>query len=307
MALSRIQQLIDDIRTRHPRSAQGILEARAVDPAQFDELGERFLNWLAVLKGDSGIRAAIDSYIRFTTSVNLSQVRYEADGHYENKTYEECYQSLYNSKEEMDDYLWGIYLTNFLWRHHMEISLFFRDRFLARLPEKAMIIELAPGHGGWGVWALSERPDAQLIGYDISPSSIAIATSLAQAAGVGSRASYFEKSALDLDGLSPEIATACICSFVVEHLEEPQKLFAAIARLLKVGGRAFITGALTAAQIDHIYEFREESELVRICEQAGLRVLETLSVGPSRTLPKARFLPRSMVLLVQKRQPGLLW
>ncbi len=66
---------------------------------------------------------------------------------------------------------------------------------------------------------------------------------------------------------------------------------------------AFITGVLTAAQIDHIYEFREESELVRMCELNGLRVLETLSASPRRTLPKARFLARSMALLVQKLPP----
>ncbi len=207
----------------------------------------------------------------------------------------------------MDDYLWGFTLTNFLWAHHMEISLFFRARFLSKLPADAAIVELAPGHGGWGVWALDELPGARLDGYDISPSSIVIARKIADGAGVGDRASYVEKSALDIGGLPAESADACICSFVVEHLERPLQLFAGIAHLLKVGGRGFITGALTAAQVDHIYEIREESELVRMCEQNGLRVLETLSVGPRRTLSKARFLPRSMALLVQKRQPGLLW
>ena len=62
-----------------------------------------------------------------------------------------------------------------------------------------------------------------------------------------------------------------------------------------------MTGALTAAQVDHIYEFRRESELVAMSEEHGLRVLETLSAAPKRTLPKARFVPRSMALIVQKR------
>ena len=66
--------------------------------------------------------------------------------------------------------------------------------------------------------------------------SIAFARSVADAAGVGGRAPYLEKSALDLAGLSPSIADSCICAFVVEHLEQPQQLFAAIERLLKVGG-----------------------------------------------------------------------
>jgi hypothetical protein len=40
---------------------------------------------------------------------------------------------------------------------------------------------------------------------------------------------------------------------------------------------------------------------VKMCEDHGLRVLATLSANPARTLPKARYMPRSMALLVQKR------
>ena len=65
-----------------------------------------------------------------------------------------------------------------------------------------------------------------------------IARSMADAAGVGARASYVEKSGLDTDGLSAGVADGCICCFVVEHLEQPLQLFAAIRHLLKVGGRA---------------------------------------------------------------------
>jgi hypothetical protein len=42
----------------------------------------------------------------------------------------------------------AVYLTNFLWAGHVEIRLFYRDRLLARLPEAAELIEVAPGHLG---------------------------------------------------------------------------------------------------------------------------------------------------------------
>ena len=74
-----------------------------------------------------------------------------------------------------------------------------------------------------------------------------------------------------------------------------------IAHLLKPEARAYLTGALTAAQVDHIFEFRRESELVAMCEKYGLRVLETMSVSPRRILPKAQFIPRSMGLIVERR------
>lgn len=285
----------------HPRSLRGLNEARAQDPGRFAAVAELYLRWLVDARGEGGIERAVDAFAQFSTDVNLAQARYERDGAYANKSFEEVYNDHYSDAETMDGYLWGIYLTNFLWAHHFQIMRFFQDQFLPRLGDQARLVEVAPGHGGWGVWALVHRPGTTLAGYDISPQSITIATSVAKAAGVAGRAKYLEKNALDLSSLEPGRADGCICSFLVEHLEDPQHLYKVLAHLLKPGGFAFITGALTAAQVDHIYEYRYESELVKMCENAGLRVLETLSANPLRTLPKARFLPRSMALLVQKR------
>ena len=38
--------------------------------------------------------------------------RYEADGAYESKSFEECEAELYSRRDTMDDYLWGVYVTN---------------------------------------------------------------------------------------------------------------------------------------------------------------------------------------------------
>lgn len=272
-----------------------------VSPQKFTEIAEMFLGWLVTARGEEGIQRAADAFVQFSTDVNLAQARYEVDGSYQNKSFAAVYANHYSQIDTMNEYLWGIYLTNFLWAHHMEISCLYEDRFLAKLPETAHIVEIAPGHGGWGAWALSRLPQARLQGFDISPSSIQIASSVTRAAGMENRATYIERDALDLAQMPQNIADGLICSFLVEHLERPEKLFAVVHHLLKPRAIAFITGALTAAQVDHIYEFRYESELVKMCEDQGLRVLQTLSVGPARTLPQARFLPRSMALIVQKR------
>ena len=294
--------LEDYVRRRHPRSYQGIVEARQTHPQKFVEIASTFLNWAVAARGVEAIGPMVDSFVRFTTSVNVSQARYETDGHYENKTFQECNESLYSQKEDMDDYLWGVYLTNFLWAHHTEICVFFEERFLKKTSGVRTIIEIAPGHGGWGAFALKHLPAANLSGYDISPSSIRIASEVAQAAGYSGRARYELRNALDLDAMEAESADAVICSFLIEHLEDPDKLLEVIHHLLKPAQTAFLTGALTAAQIDHIYEFRRESDLVKMAEDHGLRVIETLSVGPKRLFPNATFMPRSMALILRKRK-----
>lgn len=301
--MSRAADLFAYIREHHPRSLRGIEEAREVSPADWDRVAEQFLGWAAGVWGDPGWQPrCMDAFVQFSSDVIMAQARYEADGHYENSSFAECNAHVYSQRDVMDDYLWGVFVTNFCWSHHMELSLFFRDRFLARLPGAPAIVEIAPGHGGWGVWALTNRPDARLQGFDISPSSIAIASSIAKAAGVADRVTYTERNALDLATMPTASADAVICSFLIEHLEDPGLLVANIANLLKPGARGYLAGAITAAQVDHIYEFRRESELVALCEKHGLRVVETLSVSPKRTLPKARFLPRSMGLILERRE-----
>jgi 2-polyprenyl-3-methyl-5-hydroxy-6-metoxy-1,4-benzoquinol methylase len=296
----RVAQLFADVAARHPRNLRGIEEARAIDPERFDATAETYLGWLEAARGEGWLTSSVDAFAQFSGDVIYEQARYEAAGRYIHTSFAEAHADVYSQREVMDDYLWGVYITNFLWSHHMDIMRFFQDRFLAPLPDGAHLVEIAPGHGGWGAWALHARPDATLEGYDISPSSIAIASAITGAAGVGSRATYTLRNALDLTSMPEACADALICSFLVEHLEQPEQLFAVIARLLKPGGTAFITGALTAAQIDHIYEFRRESELIVLCEQHGLRVRESLSVAPKRILPKAKFLPRSMAMAVTR-------
>lgn len=296
-----LERMLTYIDQQHPRARRGVAEARAMHPKRFDCIAEMHLRWLVVCRGEQAVAPAVDAFIDFTTKVNLAQAAYESEGKYAHQSFAEVYQQHYSNDETMDEYLWGIYLTNFLWAHHFEIMMFYEDRFLSRLEDNVQFVEIAPGHGGWGVAALNRLPKAQLTGYDISAQSISIATRLAQAAEVNTRAQYQKRDAMDLDALAEQSADACICCFLAEHLEQPDKLYRAIAHLLKPRRSCFLTVALTAAQIDHIYEYRYESQVIAACEQAGLRVVETLSGAPKRTFPAARFLPRSLTLIVQRR------
>jgi 2-polyprenyl-3-methyl-5-hydroxy-6-metoxy-1,4-benzoquinol methylase len=299
-----VPDLVDELhrilRERHPRSLGGFEEAMAIDPARFRVLAGRMLRWLVDARGADAIPQAADAFVRFTTDVNLHQARYEVSRRYEAASFDELYRTHY-ATEAMSDYLLGVYLTSFSWAHHMEISIFYQDRFLGHLADDVSLVEVAPGHGGWGVLALDRLGRARLRAYDISPVAIGIARSMAQAAGVGERATYEERGAFDLDALPASSADAAICSFLIEHLEEPRRLLAVLAHVVKPGGRVFLTGALTAAQVDHIYEFRRESELFMLSEDVGFRVTDTLSAAPRRTLPRATLLPRSMALVLRKR------
>ena len=152
--------------------------------------------------------------------------------------------------------------------------------------------------------ALAEAPSWRGEGVDISPTSVNWARALAEAAGTSDRANIHEGDALSFRPQCP--AQAAISCFVLEHLEKPEALLGNMAEALEPGAPAFVTAAITAAEIDHIYEFRRESELVALAEQAGFRVCASYSAAPERRLPGRRFLPRSMGLVLERRH-GEFW
>lgn len=298
---SLIDQLIDRAQEVAPRSLPGILEARQLDPARFDKLANMYLGWLSKVRGDEGISQAVETFARFSTDLNMAQARYERSGSYASTSFDAVYQSHYSNDTAMDDYLWGLYLANFLWRHHFAICMFFQDRFLTQLDDHTDFVEFAPGHAGWSAWALSELPNATLRGYDISRQAIEVSRSVCKAANVIDRTEFAERDVLKISKDTAETADAVMSLCLAEHLPEPGQLFASIYNTLRPKGKAFITVALTAAQVDHVYEFRRESEVLRMCEANGLRVIEMLSSGPQRTLPKAKYLPRTVAVVAQKR------
>lgn len=305
MSSELADQLLAYLGEHHPSFRGGVEEARRQRPALFDRLADRFLGWAADYLGEQAVPIVARSFAGFTTSVNISQIRYEESGRYPAVSHQECLQDLYTD-ERMDDYLWGVYGTFFMWAHHLDIADRFENFFLRQLEPEARLVELAFGHGGWGIWALSGLPGATLDAIDISPSSAPIAQGLARAAGVEERARYTIGDALAVEGKEPGAYDAAICGFVLEHLDQPEELLRALAHHVKPQGLVFLTTGLTAAHEDHVYEFRRESEVVAMAEQCGFRVIDTLSSAPSRTLSGARFLPRSMSLVLSRRR-GELW
>ncbi len=294
-------ELFEYLRQHHARSFVGIQEARSHCPERFGKISERFLQWLVAVQGRSALTSVADTFVEFTTDLIVAQARYERSGSYVEQSYDDVYETHYANDDAMEGYLWGLYVANFLWQHHFAVCLFFEDRLLKQLPDGVSIVELAPGHGGWGTWALQAIPESMLTGYDISPQAIRVATAVSAAAGFADRAKFLERDALDVPDSLRGSTDVVLSNCFAEHLAEPDRLFQATYDLLRPQGLAFITVALTAAQVDHVYEFRRESEVVTMCESNGLRVLDMLSSGPQRTLPKAQFLPRTVAVVVQKR------
>lgn len=265
----------------------------------FVELGTMMLTWAHNFLGEDYEKVLADGYSYFVTDVNKSQMLYERTGRYKHSSYQEVYKRTYNDENHMKKYHWGVYVTTFVWEHHLSIYKFFIDHFVNNLSSAGNLLELGSGSGIWGMILMNSVSHWQITGIDISKTSVNIARQVTIKNGFKERSTYIADNALTYtDSMQYDAGISC---FLMEHLEEPQLLLNNLCKNVKTGGLAFITCALTASEIDHIYEFRRESEVLLMAEQAGFRTIACFSAAPALYSTEYKFLPRSMALVLQKR------
>jgi len=297
--LKRTDHFLKYFRDTHPLYSKAIQNCYDNNVEAFTDLAEVMLGWAETLLGREYLEILASGYIHFVNDVNRSQFEYELDRKYKNKSYEEVYASVYNNDSYMALYHWGVFTTTFAWEHHLRLYKYFVEHFTNRLGDSGNILDLGSGSGIWSLLTLRNKKNWRSTGIDISSYSVDMARQLSLASGHSSVSSFIVDDALKYR--AQEKYDALISCFLLEHLEEPGKLFRNAAGNLNDGGYAFITAALTAAEIDHIFEFRSESELVTLAEESGFRVISMLSESPRSHPRKSMFLPRSMAIVLQKK------
>jgi len=298
---ARLDYFSTRLKETAPAFAQELDRTRSLESATLDELGTVLLEWAEAAIGPSWADALIDGYCDFVVDVNRAQVRYERNHRYENSNFEEVYKRTYSDPEFMRLYHWGVYCSTFIWSHHLRIYKFFRQHFIPLLTglEGGRLIDLGAGSGIWHLLTLRELPHWRVSAVDISQSSIDRSRAMA---ALVSRTAIDHVCADATKWLPDRAAQAGISCFLLEHLERPYELVSSLSRCLDPGAHAFVTGALTAAEIDHIFEFKRESEIIQLVEDAGFRVKYMFSAAPDTTPSSRRYLPRSLALVLQKRK-----
>ena len=279
----------------------GIKNTQINNRSSFEELTRIMLNWAENHIGENWQKVLADGYLHFLMDVNRSQVEYERRGNYLNKNYNDVFNRVYNNSEFMELYHWGVFVSTFAWEHHIKIYDLYRNSFLPYLnPEGGRLLDLGSGSGIWSFLTTYFVPQWISQGIDISEKSVELSTKMALSSGLNTKVTFKTYDALKYKGNKKY--NAAISCFLMEHLEKPQLLLQNMASNLATKGYAFITVALTAAEIDHISEFHRESEIVLMAEEAGFRVISMYSAAPPSHPDSYRFLPRSLALILQKRK-----
>ena len=300
---ARAGRFLDYVREESPALFKTVLQSAQSQPAVFGELAGTMLEWADVFLGSVCDGTLVEGYTHLLMDVVASQMAYEKRGRYEFDSFAQAAKNVYQNNDFMDKYHWGVYAATFAWEHHLLVYDFFRRYYASRLERMngpMSFMDLGSGSGLWSMLALRALPAARATLVDVSETSVELCRKFLSANGFAARAIVTQGDALTFRPAQPADAGLCCC--LLEHMERPHDLMANLAAGLKPGALAFVTGALTAAETSHIFEFRRESELSNMAEECGFRVLGTCSANLAPLTADAKYLPRSMALVLQKRR-----
>ena len=240
----------------------------------------RFEDMLAhVLPDQTAMERAVDGYVEFALDALRLHKRFEKEQEYINKTYAEAAAQVYHNEDYMQTlYLPGILLSHYLWPHHYRQGVFFENSFLADFlrAEDRSFCDVGIGTGFYSRWLLTAGDDVRGQGFDISESSKAYTERQVAAYGAADRYRVHLRDVVaePLDNVADWLMSV----EVLEHLEDPLAFLKALRRMLRDGGKAFVTAAITAPNIDHIYLYRDAEEVVDQLIEAGF-ALEQYYLG----------------------------
>jgi ubiquinone/menaquinone biosynthesis C-methylase UbiE len=149
-------------------------------------------------------------------------------------------------------------------------------RTLARgldLSENQLVVDLACGAGGPGLWVARESR-ARLVGCDLSSVAVERGAERATALGMSGRAE-FRHGSFEETGLASEAADAVMTVDALQYAPNKAQAFAEVARILRPGGRfAFVAFELDQSRVaglglwdDPVGDYRP------LLEQTGFKVL----------------------------------
>lgn len=233
----------------------------------------------SLFPSEESLVAAARGYSAFALDSMRRQRQFEVTLTYENTSFSEAASAVYFNESYMEsEYLPGLLLSHFLWPHHYRQIRFFDSAFLDAMSrsDDQTFAEIGVGTALYSRRVLEKLEKSKGYAYDISPTSCLFAERQMVTLKAGDR---YQVALQDV--LKKPIAAVSwiICVEVLEHLENPVTFLRAIRNGLRPGGKAFITAALNAANIDHIYLYRETRDVEAHLRTAGFVVEDSFAAS----------------------------
>ena len=238
---------------------------------------------------------AVTAYLDLCKTMMKCQIEFMKTGVYCITDHEQAFDETYANPDRMKSYMIGLALSQFLWPTHYRIFDAF-DRTLGGCRQGVgSYLEIGPGHGLYlhrSIRLLG--PGTRFQALDISPTSVEITRSIIahfhpELTGVTFRVGDF----LQFD--DTERYDFITMGEVLEHVNEPLRMLSKLESLLADSGRAFVTTAINAPAVDHVYHFTGVEQVRAMIGAAGLEIVCD-EVLPVEELPMEQIVSQKITI-----------
>jgi 2-polyprenyl-3-methyl-5-hydroxy-6-metoxy-1,4-benzoquinol methylase len=270
---------------------------QSMDQCFFDEaeaFATTYFDYLA--SNGISIDLAVNSYLDMIKKMMLCQVEFMKTGKYSISNSLQAEQTVYNDYEKMNSYMFGLALSQFLWKTHYIMYKFFQQKLKENTDIIHSYLEIGPGHGLYLSKALEYLlKNEKFTAVDISSKSIGLTKSVLK---------YFHPEKVDeirfivKDILLLEINEKfdfITMGEVIEHVDFPEKLLLKVKSLLSDNGKAFISTCVNCPAIDHVYHFKTVEEIKEILYSCGFSILDE-QVLPVENLPMEEIISQKITI-----------
>ena len=207
----------------------------------------------------------------------------------------QAFEEVYNSKKEMQSYMIGLALSQYLWVTHYKMFNHLKEVLQQNKEKIKSYLEIGPGHGLFFKEAINTiGNDCKYTAIDISKVSLDLTKSII---------SFFQLNYTDIKYINDDmlnITSTNLYDFIVmgevlEHVEKPKFLLDKLNTLLDINGQAFISTCVDCPTIDHVYHFKSVSEIRDILKQSNFEIVSE-KVLPVEKLPMDEIIKRKITI-----------
>lgn len=262
--------------------------ARYIDSCSYDFLRlangyvRKFIKFLESMEYDVGFAA--DAYLTMVRDILIEQTRFLRDGRYRYSNLDEVYQTIYSDKDYMFKYMIGVALSQFFWRNHRDMFLFFRKHISQIKGEK--YLEIGPGHGLFFVEALGSQNFDNYFAIDISATALNMTRDFIEfyMGGTPNNVRYILGDVCQHE--LEDRYSFITMGEVLEHVENPTDLLHSVWHSLNAGGNAYLSTCANCPVVDHIHLYRTIDEIRKDIRSAQFKIVGEIVISIDNLPPE---------------------
>lgn len=298
MSSSHFQTFLELIYKKSPLQKKKLEKYLASQPSSFFEeanrFAEQYIGYLDFQK--IPLEYAVGAYLKMCNDMMRCQVGFIKTGKYPVSESADALKDVYNNETEMQSYMIGLALSQFLWSSHYEGFSCFKEALAKGSGEIHSYLEIGPGHGLFLSQAMKIlRSCDHFVTVDISSTSIQVTKSIMKHnfPREADKVIYHHIDMLELD--LHEKYDFISMGEVIEHVNFPDKLLTKLKDLLSPTGRGFVSTCVDCPAVDHVYHFRSVDEIRALVNSCGLSIVDE-RICPVEDLPMEEIVRRKITI-----------